>query len=186
MAVELDAVALLKSLADESRLKLVAILLHGRERSVEELAAMLGLRAATVSHHLARLRAVGLVSMRAEGNTHLYRLDRGALAAASRNLLSTEQLAGLVRGVEPASWDRKVLGDFLVGERLKEIPASRKKRDVILRWLADRFQPDRDYPEAAVNETLERHHQDFATLRRELVGAGLMRRDGGVYRRILR
>jgi DNA-binding transcriptional ArsR family regulator len=99
MSVETQGLDLLKSLADESRLKLVAILLHGRERSVEELAAMLGLRAPTVSHHLARLRAVGLVSMRAEGNSHLYRLDRGALAAASRDLLSTEQMAGLVRGL---------------------------------------------------------------------------------------
>ena len=34
------------------------------------------------------------------------------------------------------AWERKVLHDFFDGERLKEIPSSRKKRLVILKWLA--------------------------------------------------
>jgi len=40
------------------------------------------------------------------------------------------------------------------------------------------------YPERAVNETLQRHHWDSATLRRELIGAGMMARDAGVYWRL--
>ena len=42
-----------KVLADESRLKLLGILANG-ERSVDELATLLKLKAPTVSHHLAR------------------------------------------------------------------------------------------------------------------------------------
>jgi predicted transcriptional regulator len=176
-----DLTEMFKVLADESRLRLLALLLHGRERGVEELAAMVGLRAPTVSHHLARLRGAGFVAMRVQGNAHYYRADRAALARASRDLLSTEHLRGLVRDVEHGGWERKVLRDFTVGATLKEIPASRRKRDVILRWLAQDFSAGRAYEEREVNEIIGRHHPDFATLRRELVGAGLLRRAAGVY-----
>ncbi|MDB5097460.1 MAG: ArsR family transcriptional regulator, partial [Cyanobacteria bacterium RYN_339] len=66
-------------------------------------------------------------------------------------------------------------------ERLKEIPASRKKREVVLRWLADRFEIGPRYAEREVNEVIKRHHPDFATLRRELIGANLMQREAGEY-----
>ncbi|MEZ4544419.1 MAG: metalloregulator ArsR/SmtB family transcription factor [Cyanobacteriota/Melainabacteria group bacterium] len=51
-----------KALSDESRLKIVGILASG-DRSVEELASLLELRAPTVSHHLSRLKKTGLVHM---------------------------------------------------------------------------------------------------------------------------
>jgi hypothetical protein len=37
------------------------------------------------------------------------------------------------------------------------------------------------YPEARINELIKRHHPDFATLRRELIGQGLMEREAGIY-----
>ncbi|HAT45351.1 MAG TPA: ArsR family transcriptional regulator, partial [Ktedonobacter sp.] len=57
-----------KALGDENRLKLLGILAN-REQSVEELAAQLQLKTPTVSHHLAKLKELDLVSMRSEGNT---------------------------------------------------------------------------------------------------------------------
>ena len=169
-----------KSLADASRLRMLGILAGG-ERSVEELAALLDLRPPTVSHHLAILRDLGLVSMRADGNLHVYRLDEEALRALSRDVLSLERVASFADSVEAEAWERKVLRDFFDGERLKEIPASRKKRAVILRRLAHEFQPGLRYRETEVNEVLKRHHADPATLRRELVGAGLLQRAHSVY-----
>jgi hypothetical protein len=169
-----------KSLADASRLRMLGILAGG-ERSVEELAALLDLRPPTVSHHLAILRDLGLVSMRADGNVHVYRLDEEALRALSRDVLSLERVASFADSVEAEAWERKVLRDFFDGERLKEIPASRKKRAVILRRLAHEFQPGLRYRETEVNEVLKRHHADPATLRRELVGAGLLQRAQSVY-----
>src|SRR5690349_3620265 len=169
-----------KVLADETRLKLIGIL-ASRECSVEELAATLGVREPTVSHHLTKLKGLGLVRMRAEGTSHLYRLDAEGLRAASKELLTRERLARLVDDVEGDAWRRKVLGDFFEGERLKEIPASRKKRDVILDWLAGQFAPDTRYSEAAVNDIIKRHHPDTATLRRELIGGGWMTRERGTY-----
>ncbi len=172
-----------KALADESRLRLLGVL-AGREASVEELATLLGLTAPTVSHHLARLKELGLVRMRSEGTTHLYALDADALRALSKETLEPGRVASLADDIEGETWERKVLRDFFDGERLKEIPASRKKRLVVLKWLASRFEPGVSYPERQVNEILRRHHEDAATLRRELVSEayGLMQRDRGVYR----
>jgi hypothetical protein len=164
-----------KALADASRLRLAG-LLASAERSVDELATLLELRPPTVSHHLAKLKAVGLVRMRSDGTTHLYRLDTDALRRFSRQALHVERLV-----TPSASWDDKVLRDFLNGARLKEIPASRKKRDVILRWLAQRFELDQRYTEKEVNAVLAEHHADVATLRRELIGAKLLRREQSIY-----
>ena len=167
-----------KALADESRLRLVGLLAE-TERSVDDLAAALGLRAPTVSHHLNRLKAIGLVQMRPQGTTHLYRLNTDALRALSKQALSIDTLSPAPPDGDPFA--RKVLRDFLIGERLTQIPASRRKRDVVLRYLADRFTVGERYSERQVNTMLARHHPDTATLRRELVDARLLRREHSVY-----
>jgi DNA-binding MarR family transcriptional regulator len=174
-----------KGLADESRLRLLGILAT-RECSVEELASLLDLKAPTVSHHLNKLKELGLVRMRQEGTTHLYTLDAEALRAMNRDVLTPEKMVSLADDVEGEAWERKVLRDFFEGERLKEIPASRKKREIVLRWLANRFEPGVRYSERQVNEILKRYHPDSATLRRELIADAhaLMQRESGVYWRV--
>src|SRR5581483_3453944 len=174
-----------KVLADENRLKMLGILANG-EKSVEELAALLQLRAPTVSHHLARLKELDLVGMRSDGNTHYYWLNAEALRRSNKHLLTPEKMASLVKDVEGDAWERKVLKDFFEGVRLKEIPASVKKRAVILKWLAKQFDYGVVYREAQVNEIIQRHHPDSASLRRELISArtGLMLREDGLYWRV--
>jgi predicted transcriptional regulator len=168
-----------KALADANRLKIIGLLAQ-RAYSVEELAALLDLKAPTVSHHLSRLAGVGLVTARAEGYYSVYRLDKQALEAAARNMFSTEQIAASVEAVDLGAYDRKVLADFSLPDgRLKEIPAQRKKLEVVLRHVGKAFQPGVKYSEKQVNVILARFHADTATLRRELVGYGLMKRAGG-------
>jgi predicted transcriptional regulator len=57
-----------KALAHVQRLRIVG-LLAGRPAVVEEIAAALGLSAATVSHHLRILRQAGLLSVKATSST---------------------------------------------------------------------------------------------------------------------
>jgi hypothetical protein len=172
-----------KAVADETRLKLLGILAT-REHSVEELAALLQLKAPTISHHLAKLKELNLVGMRSEGNIHIYWLNAEALRDSSKGLLSSEKMASLVDDVEGDAYERKVLKDFFEGTHLKEIPASRKKRSVILKWLANQFDPGVHYSEVQVNEILQRYHPDSATLRREMIGEHLLQREKGFYWRI--
>lgn len=174
-------IQLLKALADESRIRILGILTQ-HESSVDELSAYTGLKPPTVSHHLNRLRELGLVSMRADGNVHFYRFEAESLRRLNR-LLQPEKLAAIATA-EGDAWEQKVLNDFLIGEQLKEIPASRKKRLVVLKWLVEKFEWDMHYAESEVNEIVKRHHPDFATIRRELIGNKLMLREKGMYWRI--
>lgn len=170
----------LKALADLSRLRILGALAN-EERTVEELADLLDLKAPTVSHHLARLRALGLVETRADGVTRWNRLRVAGLERLAKMLATPEVVSTLAADVEGATWERKTLRDFLDGERLREIPVQRKKRLVILHWLVDQFEWEREYSEAEVNETLKQRHADSAYLRRELVGERLMAREHGRY-----
>jgi predicted transcriptional regulator len=176
-----------KALADESRLKLLGFLGEG-ERNVSQLAELLQLSEPTISHHLAKLRAAGLVTLRTVGNQHFYSLNQ-------RQLDKLKQLVGKVGTLAPVEeaqpddawidaldlpeWDRKVLRDYTADGRLEQIPSRQKKLLVILRWLATRFQPDIMYSEREVNAILTQCHEDFATLRRELVDFGFLRRERG-------
>lgn len=172
-----------KALANESRLKLVGLLAQGEAR-VGELAAAVGLTDATVSHHLGLLKGLGLVDHRTEGTARVYRLQPEVLEGLARSVLSRESRSELAQGAEPEAWREKVLRTYVDDEgTLTRIPASRKKRSVILDWLVDDFEVGVDYPESEVNALIQRHHWDCATLRRELVGAGLMSRAHGIYHR---
>ena len=173
-----------KALADANRLKIVGLLAQ-EAYTVEQLAAMLELRPSTVSHHLSRLSKIGLVSARAEGYYNLYRLETSKLESMARQLLSPETLPAIAADVDLEAYDRKVITDFSNPDgSLKTIPAQRKKLAVILRHIVKSFQADVRYPEVEVNQILTRFHEDTATLRRELVGAGLMDRDQGEYWRV--
>jgi DNA-binding transcriptional ArsR family regulator len=67
-----EAVRVLKLLADPTRLRIMRVLLHG-EHAVGELADHLGVRHASMSQHLAKLRWAGLVEARRAGNRIFYR-----------------------------------------------------------------------------------------------------------------
>ena len=172
-----------KVLANENRLKLVGILSQ-TECSVEDLAARLQLKEPTVSHHLNKLKELDLVAMRSQGNTHLYQLNVDTLSDLNKSLLSPEQMSSWTKDIRASAWEDKVLQNYLNGDRLKEIPASRKKRLVVLRWLVDKFELARIYTEKEVNQILSEYYDDYATLRREFIGYQLMQRDNGIYQRL--
>ncbi|MGB9382490.1 metalloregulator ArsR/SmtB family transcription factor, partial [Candidatus Binatus sp.] len=171
-----------KAMADESRLKIVG-LLSTAEHSVQQLASMLALKEPTVSHHLAVLKQLDLVGMRADGNFRWYRLNDEVLGRISRAVFSRDSIARLAVSAAAGGAERKVLDNFVDGDRLLEIPVSYKKRLVILRWLIAFFEPDNSYTESQVNAILKLHHHDCATLRREMIGCGMLARDKGIYRR---
>lgn len=173
-----ELVAFFKALADASRLKIIG-LLAARPYSVEELAALLELNPSTVSHHLSRLSEAGLVSLRTESYYSVYRLNKDALEARARKLFSAAELRAAAQDVDLGAYDRKIVSDFSRRDgSLKTIPAQRKKLEAVLRHVVRSFKAGRRYSEQQVNDLLSRYHADTATLRRELVGYGLMKRDG--------
>lgn len=174
-----------KTLAHESRLRILG-LVAAREHCVQELAEILALKEPTISHHLAMLRASGLVRMRQDGNTHWFALDHEALSKLARALLAREQLTVLAgdSGIQSATEDRAVLNYLTRDGRLKAFPSGPKKRRPILAWLARHFEENRRYSEAEVNEIIERRHHDRETFRRELVGHHMLARKNAIYWRL--
>src|SRR5208283_46138 len=142
--------------------------------------ALLGLGESTVSHHLARLAAAGLVSARTEGHYSMYSLHQDALTEKARRLLAAEQLPQLAAGIDHDSFDRKVLASFTGADgRFTAFPVQEKKFLVLLRHVLRDFRPGTRYSEKKVNEILLRYSDDTATLRRCLVEFGFMDRAGG-------
>ena len=128
-----------KAISDTNRLKIIGLLAR-QPYSVEELAALLNLKPSTVSHHLAKLAQIGLVSAKTESYYNVYQLDEKALQSKSRDLFSQENLAASVADVDADAYDNKVIKDYTRKDgSLKIIPAQRKKLEAILRHVVKAF-----------------------------------------------
>src|SRR5215212_5106827 len=170
-----DLSLLFKALSDPARLRILGLLAE-RPLAGHELADRLALTPPTISHHMRRLVAARLVHVEPDAQSRIYSLRTDAIRELSGNVLGAHE-PPLANQEEDS-----VLRAFFDGPRLRQIPASRKKRVIVLRRLLERFAPDRSYPEPEVNELLREAHEDVATLRRELVDYGFMVRDRGIYR----
>ena len=184
--------AFFKTLGDENRLKIIG-LLKVQERNVGEIASLLEVREPTASHHLSKLREMGLVNLRQAGTQRYYRLNDAALKRWKQTMMGLENLDfDSAQAKSDDRWidkldidvaDRKVLRDYTIDGRLKQIPTRRKKLMVVLRWLAGLFEADKLYSEREINDILTQYHDDYAALRRDLVDFKFLRRerDGTTY-----
>jgi hypothetical protein len=182
---EADVQALLaffKAMANESRLRIVGLLAE-RERSVQELAELLDLKEPTVSHHLAVLKELGVVISRPEGVVRWHSLKPDAVSDIAKSMFEQKDMTQLVAPV-PSKDDRDIAPFLKDDGSLTRLPASRRKRWLLWRRFIEDFQDGRRYPEAEVNEILQRRHWDSATMRREMIGWRMLAREGGVYWRL--
>lgn len=95
-----EAARLLATLANAKRLLALCHLLQG-ERSVGQLAGLIALSPTTLSQHLARMRDLGLVATRREGQAVYYRLASPEVAAILETLYRL-YCAPAPRGTEPS------------------------------------------------------------------------------------
>ena len=82
--------------------------------------------------------------------------------------------------------DNTILKPFLDGDgRIKQLPASNKKKVHVLAYLAGKFKQNRDYTEKEVNGMITAWHtfNDYFILRRSLVDFEFLgrTRDGAKY-----
>lgn len=183
-AVDLEKRAnFFKALGHPVRL-LILNLVRLSPRHGEELALILSLNQATISHHLGLLMETGLLSVQKDQYYQTYSLLPNALQMTVHELAFLPQ-AGLPARVEEDAYRKKVLATFFRFGRLVSIPAQLKKRQVILEQIAEAFEPGRAYTEREVSLVLLDFHDDVAALRRGLVELGLLTRSAGIYQRKL-
>lgn len=180
----------LKALADETRLTMLGLLAE-REHNVGELAERLNLTEPTVSHHLSKLREAALVTLRTEGNQRFYRVNLSTLADFKRAAQEIENLPQPEERTSDNTWidalpddfgdeDRAMLREMTHNGKLKQIPSKQIKLLLVLRWLTLKFEAERLYTEKEVNEIIKTvYPEDYATLRRDLVDFGFLRRERG-------
>lgn len=177
---ESQAVLLFKCLADGTRLQLVKALADG-PKYVELLAEVLDRTPSTISFHLKKLEEAGLVTMHKE---QYYAVATLNLQMLDQRLLHIICPAGETLDVQAQReklYREKVLQNLFEYGKLKTIPVQRKKRRIVLEKLAESFEPGRVYAEKEVNLIIAEFHDDFCTLRREMIAEGIMERESGQY-----
>lgn len=170
---------LFKALGHPVRLLIMNLVLS-KARHGEELAEILHLNAATVSHHLNKLAEAGLLEARKDQYYQTYSLAKNVLQRTLDEVIRLPQ-PDLRANVKPDAYRQKVLSIFFRHGRLKQIPSQKKKQLIVLRHVATEFEPDRTYEEKEINRILVDFHDDVAYLRRALIEHKLMKRDKGIY-----
>ena len=181
---EEQALKLFKGLADRSRLQILKSLLE-EDMYVERLAQRLELTPATVSFHLKKLMDAGAVSSRREQYYTMYSINKEVFQCRILDILGEKSSDAQRQQEREARYRQRVLDSFFEYGRLKSIPAQRKKERICLEEIAKELELGRPYPEQELNQVLLRFHQDYCTLRRDMISEGILRREGGVYTRLL-
>ncbi|MDH8678251.1 metalloregulator ArsR/SmtB family transcription factor [Fusibacter bizertensis] len=178
-----DAIKLFKALSDASRVRIINSLIDA-PKYVELLAERLELTPSTVSFHLKKLEDVGLVTKHKDQYYIIYEICNETLNQTLENLVKSTNSHVAIEDAREQEYRQKVIDTFFKFEKLKSIPVQRKKRMIILEKMVEAFKFDEIYTEKEVNIIIADFHDDFATLRRELINEKLMKRDNGIYQRI--
>jgi hypothetical protein len=171
-----DALELVGLLADDDRRRVVAALELGAT-TIDGVRAATGLAVRSAVRAVQRLVDAGLVVR--DDNDRSLSLFGAAFALAAR--AEAERAPRSAEHDDEPDTVARVLRVFVSDGRLRSVPTVRTKRVVVLDWIAQRFEPGRRYPEAAVNAMLAAVHPDTAALRRYLVDEGIMAREHGEY-----
>jgi hypothetical protein len=175
-----QSLAIMKALADRSRLAIVSSLLE-RSQYVEEIAQRHDLAPSTVSFHLRKLEKAGLVRSRKEQYYVVFHINDGIFDTTLRDLASVHKVGREIEADRMEAYRRRVLESFFRNGRLEKLPAQHKKRRIVLEQFASRFEPERTYSEQEVTGLIMPLFDDYCTIRRLLVDEGLIRRDGNGY-----
>lgn len=180
---EPETLALFKCLADKSRLQILKSLAI-EDMYVERLAERLGLTAPTISFHLKKLADVGAVHSYKTQYYTMYALCGEVFRPSILELIQERSDEADLQAQRDEIYRQKVLSSFMQYGKLKSIPAQKKKERIILEELLKSFEKGRVYTEREVNIILADYHDDFCTLRRDMIGEHLMARDKNGYWRL--
>ncbi|GFO70807.1 hypothetical protein GMLC_43860 [Geomonas limicola] len=175
-----ESIAIMKALADRSRLAIVNSLLE-RPQYVEEIAKRHDLAPSTVSFHLRKLEQAGLVSTRREQYYLVIEPNLAIFDTTLREIVSATPAGKELQDERMDQYRCKVLDAFFVNGVLEKLPAQHKKRLIVLEQFALRFELQRRYSETEVSALIAPLHDDYCTIRRLLVDEGLIKREATEY-----
>ncbi len=178
-----DAMKLFKCLSDMSRLRIVQSL-NQEDMYTELLAERLDLTPSTVSFHMKKLEDAGLIVSRKEQYYTVYSLNREVLEKTLYDVAVSEPEQMDEQQKREEEYRRKVIKAFFEYGKLRSIPVQRKKKIICYEQIAAHFEPGKVYEEKEVNEIISPIHEDYCTIRRDMISEGIFRREGSRYIRI--
>ncbi len=173
---ETQALALFKCLADRSRLQILKSLAR-EDMYVERLAERLGLTPPTISFHLKKLADAGAVRSYKTQYYTMYALEKDVFAQTMLSIIQEKSDEADMQQQRDDAYRQKVVTTFIKYGKLVSIPTQKKKERIILEEIIKSFEAGRTYSEREVNILLADYHDDFCTLRRDMIGEGLMQRE---------
>ena len=177
---EADAIKLFKCLSDKSRLQILKSLAI-EDMDVERLAGRLNLTPATISFHLKKLADAGAVRSYKKQYYSMYSLCRDVFTTKILDIITETSDEAEIQDQRDAEYRRRVIDSFFEYGKLKSIPAQRKKERIVLEEIAKAFEPGRVYSEREVNIIIADFHDDFCTIRRDMIAEKIMERENGKY-----
>ena len=180
---EMQAISLFKCLADKSRIQILKSLME-EDMYVERLSERLGLTPATVSFHLKKLVDAGAVTSRKEQYYTIYAINGEVFNVSILDILREKSEEKSLQDERDEAYRRKVIDAFFEYGKLKSIPAQRKKELIVLQEIAKSFEPGRDYTEREINIIIADFHDDFCTLRRDMIAEHILVRENSIYRKL--
>jgi biotin operon repressor len=178
-----SALKIFKSLADTSRLRIVQSLTKG-EMYTELLAERLGITPSTVSFHMKKLEDAGIVVSRKEQYYTVYSLNREVLESTLFDAAAAQPEQTDEQQKREAEYRQKVIDSFFEYGKLKAIPVQRKKKLICYEVIAEHLTPGKAYGETELNDIIAQINEDYCTIRRDMIGEGILRRDGSEYVRM--
>ena len=178
-----NALKIFKALSDLSRLRIIQSLTQG-EMYAELLAERLDLTPSTVSFHMKKLEEAGLVTSRKEQYYTVYALKKDVLEKNLLEVAASEPEKIGEQQKREEEYRRKVTDAFFEYGKLKSIPVQRKKKLICYEMIAEQFTPGKVYSEKELNGIITRFHEDYCTIRRDMISEGILRRDGSEYVRV--
>lgn len=134
---------------------------------------------------LKKLMDAGAVSSRREQYYTMYSINKEVFQCRILDILGEKSSDAQRQQEREARYRQRVLDSFFEYGRLKTIPAQRKKERICLEEIAKELELGRPYPERELNQVLLRFHQDYCTLRRDMISEGILRREEGLYTRFV-
>ena len=177
---ETQALMLFKCLSDRSRLQILKSLAM-EDMYVERLAERLGLTPPTISFHLKKLADAGAVKSYKTQYYTMYALEKSVFMTSILDLIQEKSDEAELQKQRDEAYRKKVVDTFFEYDKLKSIPMQKKKERIILEEIVKSFEPGRRYTEREVNIILADFHDDFCTLRRDMIGEKLLARDHQIY-----
>ena len=179
---EAQAIVLFKCLADKSRIQILKSLIE-EEMYVERLSERLNLTPATISFHLKKLVDAGAVKSRKEQYYTIYSINDDVFNVSILDILREKSEEKDLQAERDEAYRKKVIDSCFEYGKLKSIPTQRKKERIVLEEIAKAFEADRSYTEREVNIIIADYHDDFCTLRRDMVAEKLLIRDKNQYKK---